>query len=258
MRIKERALKLILAMLVFFCISITPTIFAEEVSAAANSYEYQVLDLINEERSKIGVTPLKMDKELFDAAKLRTNELKIKFSHTRPDGSSCFTVSSKVRGENIAYGQSTPQSVMNTWMNSEGHRSNILNPDFKSVGIGYVKGNPSYWVQLFGNKKANERVNTQDTVKKPETPSFSLVSGSKKIIIKWKKVPKASGYQIYIATNKNGKYALKKTIANKDTIQYIDKNLKKKTYYYKIRSYINSNGSKIYSTFSSIKSKTPK
>lgn len=255
MEIKEKLLKLALIMTVLFSLSIMPILFAEDVNATTTSYEYQVLDLINKERSKVGVTPLKMDKELFNAAKIRTGELTKKFSHTRPDGSSCYTVSSKVMGENIAYGQATPESVMNTWMNSEGHRNNILNPNFKSVGIGYLKGNPSYWVQLFGDKKAELGDNSQSS-KSLGTPSLSLATGNKKIILKWKKIPNASGYQIY--TKQNGKYVLKKTIAKGNVIQYTDKNLKKKKYYYKIRSFITSNGAIKYSKFSSIKSQIPK
>ena len=78
------------------------------------------------------------------------------FSHTRPDGRSCFTaltdlgISYGGAGENIAYGQSSPEEVMTAWMNSSGHRANILNSSFTKLGVGvYKSGNTIYWVQLF-------------------------------------------------------------------------------------------------------------
>ena len=78
------------------------------------------------------------------------------FSHTRPNGSSCFTVlgeygvSYRSAGENIASGQTTPAEVVNAWMNSEGHRANILGESFTSLGVGVYKNGSSYtWVQLF-------------------------------------------------------------------------------------------------------------
>ena len=91
-------------------------------------------------------------------AQLRAEETVQSFSHTRPNGTSCFTaiqeagISGRTMGENIAAGQNSPASVMNSWMNSEGHRANILNGDFTSIGIGYVKsgsGYGHYWVQMF-------------------------------------------------------------------------------------------------------------
>ena len=81
------------------------------------------------------------------------------FSHTRPDGSGFSTaltqagVSYTTSGENIAYGQQTPQAVMEAWMNSAGHRANILNASFRQIGVGHVRSasGVSYWTQLFIN-----------------------------------------------------------------------------------------------------------
>ena len=122
------------------------------------SYAYEVLKLVNEERSKAGVKPaLKMDASLLDTAMMRSGEIVLLFSHTRPDGSSCFTAfkdDSTSRGENIAAGYQTPAAVVEGWMNSEGHRANILNPDFTTIGIGCVKHDSLYqiyWTQCFGN-----------------------------------------------------------------------------------------------------------
>lgn len=117
-----------------------------------------VLELVNAARAQNGKSPLSLDGRLCDVAQLRADELVQSFSHTRPNGTSCFTaiqeagISGGTMGENIAAGQGSPAAVMDSWMNSEGHRANILNGDFSSIGIGYVKapsGYGHYWVQMF-------------------------------------------------------------------------------------------------------------
>jgi len=130
-------------------------------SNSANSHEtfkLQVLALMNEERQKVGAAPLTMNNEVSALAQIRAQEITNLFSHTRPDGSSFHSIIvnnnlpySNV-AENIAAGQTTPQEVMNGWMNSAGHKANILNPALKEVGIGchYIdSGYKWYWVQLF-------------------------------------------------------------------------------------------------------------
>lgn len=115
------------------------------------SMAYRVLELVNRERAKQGLDALSMDRDLLDVAMMRAFETSIAFSHTRLTGEDCFSASSKMSGENIAAGQMTAQSVVDTWMNSLGHRANILDSDFRSIGIGcvYVSGT-YYWVQCFG------------------------------------------------------------------------------------------------------------
>jgi hypothetical protein len=109
------------------------------------------------------------------------------------------------------------------------------------------------------NSSINPVAKSNITPVKPKIPSFSLTTGNKKITIKWNKVSGVSGYEIYKSTKKNGKYVLKKAITKGNTVQFTDKNLKKKQkYYYKIRSYVKKDGKKVYSKFSSIKSKTTK
>lgn len=117
-----------------------------------------VLDLVNAARAENGKSPLTLDDALCGVAQLRAEEIVQSFSHTRPNGTTCFTaideagISYRALGENIAAGQSSPASVMNSWMNSEGHRKNILSGDFSSIGIGYVNapsGYGHYWVQMF-------------------------------------------------------------------------------------------------------------
>lgn len=111
----------------------------------------EILRLVNEQRKANGAEPLKMDAELQEVAMTRAAELALNFDHTRPDGTSCFAINSKSHGENIACGMTSASDVMNRWMNSEGHKANILYGNFKSIGIGCFKnGNVYYWVQNFG------------------------------------------------------------------------------------------------------------
>lgn len=121
------------------------------------SYAERVIELVNEERAKAGLPALTMDENVTAAANVRAKEIKQKFSHTRPDGSSFssvlnqHSVSFRGSGENIAWGQKTPEQVMNGWMNSDGHRANILNKNFKNIGVGYYQdeNGVNHWVQLF-------------------------------------------------------------------------------------------------------------
>ena len=118
---------------------------------------YEVLAIVNQERANYGLSPLSMDAELFNAAKLRADEITVLFSHTRPDGTMCYTVSDKVYGENIAYGYGTASAVMTGWMNSTGHRDNILEAEYKSIGVGCYNYNGTlYWVQLFSCDEASD------------------------------------------------------------------------------------------------------
>ena len=117
----------------------------------------QVAELVNAERAKAGLPALQLQTDLTRAANVRAREIKQKFSHTRPDGSNFSSVlaeqgiSYRMSGENIAYGQSSPQAVMEGWMNSSGHRANILNSNFKNIGVGLYQDERgvNHWVQLF-------------------------------------------------------------------------------------------------------------
>lgn len=125
--------------------------------AADSSLEGQVIDLVNKYRAQNGLSALSYDKGAACAASIRAKETETSFSHTRPDGSRCFTaldecgVSYSGAGENIAMGQTSAESVMTDWMNSQGHRENILNPNFKKIGVGVHKGSDGrlYWAQMF-------------------------------------------------------------------------------------------------------------
>lgn len=130
-------------------------------------FDYQkakeVLDIVNEERENAGLEPLAMDEELFKVANQRAAEIAVRYSHTRPDGSDCSSIFPEVdysqitgtgvtvhSAENIAAGSISAEDVMERWMNSAGHKSNILTEGFKYIGIGCFYHNGTYyWVQCF-------------------------------------------------------------------------------------------------------------
>ena len=103
----------------------------------------EVIRLVNEKRTEQGLEPLEVDEDLMELAQVRAKELPKKFSHTRPDGTEVVDLG---YGENIARGQSSASEVMKDWMNSEGHRYNILWEKYHSIG---VARSGSYWVQVF-------------------------------------------------------------------------------------------------------------
>jgi len=124
-----------------------------------SSYQQQVLDLVNAERTKRGLSPLTLDAKLCNVATKKSEDMVAKnyFDHTSPTYGSPFDmmrqfgVSYQAAGENIAKGQSTPQEVMNSWMNSSGHRANILSSNFTKLGVGIAKDSNGrlYWTQMF-------------------------------------------------------------------------------------------------------------
>ena len=118
----------------------------------------EVYEITNNYRSLVGVPSLTLDSSLVEAASIRAKEISDSFSHTRPNGSSCFTVLSELgisygtAGENIAAGYSSSQSVMEGWRSSSGHYQNIISSKFKKIGIGVnIINNQYYWVQIFSN-----------------------------------------------------------------------------------------------------------
>ena len=121
-----------------------------------NKFPTEVLRLVNMERVKVGAAPLTFAKDLAASAYVRAKELPYKFSHTRPNGSKCFTAMPQIGhilGENLAGGQATPKQVVQAWMDSKTHRDNILSKKFKEMGVVYYYQSNSkykhYWVQHF-------------------------------------------------------------------------------------------------------------
>ncbi|KMZ54616.1 CAP domain-containing protein [Dorea sp. D27] len=122
-----------------------------------NTFAEQVVTLVNAERAKEGLPALKMAEDVSRAALVRAKETEISFSHTRPDGRGFNTalteqgVKFRGAGENIAWGQKTPEEVMKGWMNSPGHRANIMNSRYTTIGVGHYQNQKgtNYWTQLF-------------------------------------------------------------------------------------------------------------
>ena len=136
--------------------SYTQTVSRPSASKPLQSTAAQVVSLVNAERARRGLPALTVSTAVQQAAQTRAGELQTSFSHTRPSGASCFTalteagVSYARAGENIAYGQSTPEAVVQSWMSSSGHRANILSSSFTTIGIGCtVVNGTAYWAQLF-------------------------------------------------------------------------------------------------------------
>ena len=127
-----------------------------EARSEASKYSKEineVLSYVNKFRQEANVAHLTLNNDLVLAASVRAIEMAWanNFSHTRPDGTSCFTVSPLAFAENIAYGYGTPEKVANGWYNSPGHKANMMNSSYKSIGIGVYKFQGTYfWVQLFG------------------------------------------------------------------------------------------------------------
>ena len=123
------------------------------------SLESQVVKLVNVERAKQGLQPLTENWQLSRVARYKSADMATKnyFSHTSPTYGSpfkmmeSFGIKYSSAGENIAYGQKTPEQVMTAWMNSPGHRSNIMSPSYSQIGVGYAtnKSGTAYYTQMF-------------------------------------------------------------------------------------------------------------
>ena len=127
-----------------------------ELDKSVTAFENEVIRLVNEARAANGLQPLTANWELSRVARYKSQDMADNryFSHTSPTYGTpfqmikAFGLSFRTAGENIAYGQRTPQAVMNGWMNSSGHRANILNASYTQIGVGYV-ADGHYWTQMF-------------------------------------------------------------------------------------------------------------
>ena len=134
----------------------TTTTKKATVSSTVSAKEREVVTLVNKVRRSKGLSELKLNETLSAVARTKSQDMSDKgyFSHTSPTYGSPFEMMSKfgisyrTAGENIAQGYTSAQAVMDGWMNSEGHRANILNPSFTQIGVGYV-ADGNYWTQMF-------------------------------------------------------------------------------------------------------------
>lgn len=120
------------------------------------SFENEVISLVNQIRKDNGLKPLTADWELSRVARFKSQDMHDKgyFSHNSPTYGTPFKMirdfglNFKTAGENIARGQRTPKAVVDAWMNSSGHRANILKSTYTKIGVGYIS-NGHYWTQMF-------------------------------------------------------------------------------------------------------------
>lgn len=127
-----------------------------ELDTSVTAFESEVIRLVNEARAANGLQPLTANWELSRVARYKSQDMADRgyFSHTSPTYGSpfqmirAFGLSFRTAGENIAYGQRTPQQVFQGWMNSSGHRANILSASYTQIGVGYV-ADGHYWTQMF-------------------------------------------------------------------------------------------------------------
>lgn len=133
-----------------------PKVEAVAVSTqVAETWELEVVRLTNIERQNAGLPILKYNNNLQQGANIRAQEIITSFSHTRPDGSRFFTAFGNLQyrniGENLASGYRSPEAVVNAWMNSEGHRANILKPEYQEITVAITQGDDGKyrWVQIF-------------------------------------------------------------------------------------------------------------
>ena len=252
-------------LLLLVCAQPVQAASAEEVTGTCKFSEaYDALEILNKKRIAQGLGELVMDKDLLEAAMLRAAELTISFDHIRPNGSSCFTACDKMYAENIAYGYSSASDVITAWYNSTtGHRENMMNSDYKSIGIGcFYKDGICYWVQNFGYvsaTKTSQPSNVKRTYKvaltsdgktqlssseslSSKVKGFKATVTGKKITLKWTRKTDISGYQIQVSTSKSfGKkdtYILGKNKVKKVIRTYKGKALKSGAkYYVRIRAY---------------------
>ncbi len=172
---KKRLLSLFLTAVML--VSLIPaTVFAAETAVTVTvagteqySYAAEVFTLLNEQRSSNGLSSLTRNATLSELAMQRAAEIALYYesNHLRPDNSECSTIADGVYtgwttyGENIAIGQLDPEEAMEDWMDSQGHRENILNEDYTQVGVGCFYADGVYcWVQIFGNSTSDTAATT--------------------------------------------------------------------------------------------------
>ncbi|MET3195141.1 putative YkwD family protein [Bacillus sp. OAE603] len=125
-------------------------------SSSLSAFETKVVELTNVERSKAGLKPFKINNELSKVSCIKSQDMTDKnyFDHNSPtygspfDMMKKFGISYKTAAENIAKGQKTPEEVVKAWMNSSGHRANILNSNLDQIGVGF-DSRSNAWTQMF-------------------------------------------------------------------------------------------------------------
>lgn len=188
-------------------------------------YAYEVLRLTNEARAKVGAAPLTMDASLLESAMQRAAECAIYYSHTRPDGSSCFSAVNRgywSAGENIAIGYDSAEAVATGWINSEGHYANMISTSFSCIGIGCYKASNGTlcWVQLFTDGSATD---PQKSGSNSATRSISALSSNLSLVGESMVVASGSNSTLVI-NNTNITYRYCKHTISPDCFTYFSDN----------------------------------
>lgn len=215
--------------LIILCLVTVTKVYASTVIQVKldGTYDYdkanKVLDIVNKERSSRGLSPLVMDYELTKTAQLRAKEASLFFSHTRSNGESLRGLN--IIGENLAAGATTPEGVMEDWMESSGHRSNILDTYYKSIGIASfkTKGGATYWVQVFHNSKTSntKKFNgTKEVTNEIVNLKLSLVKNIKVYDLQYKKLAVGEVYTISKAALQNAGWDRAYTIINNSNFKF--------------------------------------
>ena len=219
MKLKNKIILLILTFVFALMFLTNKTLATNTIDVKVNgTMDYtkaqEVLQLVNQERKAVGLNELKMDTELQEVAMTRAAETGLNFDHTRPDGTMCFSICSKLNGENIACGMTNASEVMNRWMDSPSHKENILYTDFKSIGVGCFKnGSIYYWVQNFSINDATLETSKSGT--QPITYNVSVLNENLKLYVR--KVTNSSSTS-FMNVGNNGSYVY--GIYNKSTNYY--------------------------------------
>ena len=136
----------------------------------------EVVDLVNQEREALGLNALEFDMELTEAAMERAGETSIYWAHKRPNTTDCFSINSKIDGENIGTGTSSATRIMERWMKSVGHKAQIVKEGYNSIGVGvFQKNGVTYWVQEFSKDDVEQEVNLSG--KKDVTQTVQVANG---------------------------------------------------------------------------------
>jgi len=194
----KRIFSILLCVCLFVSMAGVPAMTAskglpDEIKAIASDYEWEVLNLVNIERANNGLQSLSMVAELQASCDIRAVELETLFSHKRPDGSGCYTTIPKSfphkgTGENAARGQTGPEEVVESWMNSSGHRGNILNFAIGYMGVGYAE-KENTWIQQF---------TTRDTIVDCKVSTDLRSLNSREISEVYLTLTTANGYVSYM------------------------------------------------------------
>lgn len=224
----RKKIMFLLAFMTFSIIMITSVYASNIINITLDgTYNFdasnEVVNLVNIERRKLGLNNLTIDYNLTKTAQLRAKEASLYFSHTRSNGNNLNSLN--IIGENLAAGATTAIDVMEDWMNSSGHKSNILNKNYKSIGVASFKtrNGTTYWVQVFNNNKnTNTKLFTGNKIVEKENVDLkvSFIKNIKVYDLQYKKIKIGESYTISKASIQNAGWERAYTIINNSNFKF--------------------------------------